>query len=106
MLIIQKSKVKLLNNQKNIYVGNYIKLIYEITDEFENKRVVDYWNYDKALRYFSNVEVDIKSNNERVKIDLSNNILAVEEGNSTITASFDGISDKIDLKIQKIPFRN
>ena len=61
-------KVKLLNNQKNIYVGNYIKLIYEITDEFENKRVVDYWNYDKALRYFSNVEVDIKSNNERVKI--------------------------------------
>lgn len=96
-------KVKLLNNQKNIYVGNYIKLIYEITDEFENKRVVDYWNYDKALRYFSNVEVDIKSNNERVKIDLSNNILAVEEGNSTITASFDGISDKIDLKIQKNP---
>ena len=96
-------KVKLLNNQKNIYVGNYVKLIYEITDEFENKRVVDYWNYDKALRYFSNVEVDIKSNNERVKIDLSNNILAVEEGNSTITASFDGISDKIDLKIQKNP---
>ena len=96
-------KVKLLNNQKNIYVGNYIKLIYEITDEFENKKVVDYWNYDKALRYFSNVEVDIKSNNERVKIDLSNNILAVEEGNSTITASFDGISDKIDLKIQKNP---
>ena len=96
-------KVKLLNNQKNIYVGNYIKLIYEITDEFENKRVVDYWNYDKALKYFSNVEVDIESNNERVKIDLSNNILAVEEGNLTITASFDGISDKIDLKIQKNP---
>ena len=27
------------------------------------------------FRYFSNVEVDIKSNNDRVKIDLSNNII-------------------------------
>ena len=96
-------QVKLLNDQKNIYVGNYVKLIYEITDELDNKRVVDYWNYDKALRYFSNVEVDLKSNNDRVKIDLSNNILAVKEGNSTITANFDGIIDKIDIKIQKNP---
>tara|TARA_B100000900_G_scaffold413886_1_gene438971 strand:+ start:9634 stop:11664 length:2031 start_codon:yes stop_codon:yes gene_type:complete len=96
-------KVKLLNGQRNIYVGNYVKLIYEITDELDNKRIVDYWNYDKALRYFSNVEVDLKSSNDRVKIDLSNNILAVEEGNSTITANFDGISEKIDIKIQKNP---
>ena len=38
-----------------------------------------------------------------MKIDSSNNILAVQEGNSTITATFDGVSDKIELKIQKNP---
>ena len=96
-------EVKLSVAQNKLYVGNYVPLVYEITDELNKKRIIDYWNYDKAYKYFSKVDVSIRSNNEKVKIDSSNNILAVQEGNSTITATFDGVSDKIELKIQKNP---
>ena len=37
--------------------------------DFENKRVIDYWNYGNASKYFSKVDVSLKSNNEKVKID-------------------------------------
>ncbi len=96
-------EVKLSVAQNKLYVGNYVPLVYEITDELNKKRIIDYWNYDKAYKYFSKVDVSLSSNNKKVKIDSSNNILAVQEGNSTITATFDGVSDKIELKIQKNP---
>jgi len=96
-------KVKLSIAENNLYVGNYIPLVYEITDELDKKRIIDYWNYDKAYKYFSKVDVSLRSNNGKVKIDSSNNILAVQEGNTTIIATFDGITDKIELKIQKNP---
>ena len=96
-------KVKLSVAEDKLYVGNYIPLVYEITDELDKKRIIDYWNYDKAYKYFSKVDVSLRSNNGKVKIDSSNNILAVQEGNSTITATFDGITDKIELKIKKNP---
>ena len=76
-------EVKLSVAQNKLYVGNYVPLVYEITDELNKKRIIDYWNYDKAYKYFSKVDVSIRSNNEKVKIDSSNNILAVQEGNST-----------------------
>ncbi len=94
-------EIKVSTNEENIYEGNYVKLIYEITDEFDNKRVIDYWNYGNASKYFSKVDVSLKSNNEKVKIDESNNILAIEEGNSKISVVFDGLSATIDLKIKK-----
>jgi len=96
-------KIKLLTNQKSIYVGNYVRLTFEITDEFDNKRIIDYWNYDKAQRYFANVGVTLISSNNKIKIDSSNNILAIQEGNTVITANFDGVTDKIDLHIKKNP---
>jgi hypothetical protein len=96
-------EIKVSTNEENIYEGNYVKLIYEITDEFENKRVIDYWNYGNASKYFSKVDVSLNSNNEKVKIDESNNILAIEEGNSKISLVFDGLSATIDLKIKKNP---
>ena len=95
--------VKLLTDQKSIYVGNYVKLTFEVTDEFDNKRIIDYWNYDKAQRYFANVGVNLTSSNDKIRIDSSNNILALEEGNTSITANFDGVTDKIDIYIQKNP---
>ncbi len=95
--------VKLLTDQKSIYVGNYVKLTFEVTDEFDNKRIIDYWNYDKAQRYFANVGVNLRSTNDKIRIDSSNNILALEEGNTSITANFDGVTDKIDIYIQKNP---
>ena len=55
--------VKLLTDQKSIYVGNYVKLTFEVTDEFDNKRIIDYWNYDNAQRYFANVGVNLTSSN-------------------------------------------
>ena len=95
--------VKLITDQKSIYVGNYVKLTFEVTDEFDNKRIIDYWNYDKAQRYFANVGVNIISSNDKIRIDSSNNILALEEGNTSIKANFDGVTDKIDIYIQKNP---
>ena len=95
--------VKLLTDQKSIYMGNYVKLTFEVTDEFDNKRIIDYWNYDKAQRYFANVGVNLTSSNDKIRIDSSNNILALEEGNTSITANFDGVTDKIDIYIQKNP---
>ena len=95
--------IRLLTNQKSIYVGNYVKLTFEITDEFDTKRIIDYWNYDKAKRYFANVGVTLTSNNNKISIDSSNNILAIEEGDATIKANFDGATDKIDINIQKNP---
>ena len=95
--------IRLLTNQKSIYVGNYVKLTFEITDEFDTKRIIDYWNYDMAKRYFANVGVTLTSNNNKISIDSSNNILAIEEGDATIKANFDGATDKIDINIQKNP---
>ena len=96
-------EIKVSTNEENIYEGNYVKLIYEITDEFENKRVIDYWNYGNASKYLSKVDVSLKSNNEKVKIDESNNILAIQEGNAKISVVFDGLSATIVLKIKENP---
>ena len=49
-------EVKLSLSDDNIYVGNYIPLVYEITDELNTKRIIDYWSYDVASKYFSEVE--------------------------------------------------
>ena len=96
-------EIKLSINDENIYIGNYVKLIYEITDELDNKRMVDYWNYENASKYFSKVGVTLSSSNKKVKIDESNNILAAEEGKTSIVVFFDGVSAKIDLEIKKNP---
>ena len=81
-------EIKLSINDENIYIGNYVKLIYEITDELDNKRMVDYWNYENASKYFSKVGVTLSSSNKKVKIDESNNILAAEEGKTSIVVFF------------------
>ena len=47
--------------------------------------------------------MNLTSSNNKIKIDSANNILAIEEGNTTITATFDGVTDKIDINIQKNP---
>tara|TARA_B100001996_G_scaffold239574_1_gene185200 strand:- start:615 stop:2651 length:2037 start_codon:yes stop_codon:yes gene_type:complete len=96
-------EVKLSLSDNNIYVGNYIPLVYEITDELNTKRKIDYWSYDVASKYFSEVDVSLTSSNDKIQIDESNNILALKEGSSSVIATFDGISGMIDLKIQKNP---
>ena len=66
-------------------------------------RIIDYWNSDVASRYFANVGFSIKALNNKIEIDDANNILALEEGVSTIQANVDGIKGKIDVKIEKNP---
>ena len=95
--------VRLLTDQKSVYVGNYVRLNFVVTDELDNKRIINYWNYDMVQKYFANVGVNLTSSNNKIRIDSSNNILAIEEGNTTITANFDGVTDKIDIYIQKNP---
>ena len=48
--------LKLYTNQKSIYVGNYVRLTFEISDEFDNKRIIDYWNYDRAQNILQMLE--------------------------------------------------
>ena len=78
-------------------------IVYEITDELNTKRVIDFWSTDVAAKYFSEVDMSLKSNNNKIEIDESNNILALEEGSSKIIASFDGIKGEIDIKVKKNP---
>ena len=96
-------EVKLSLNDENIYVGNYIPLVYEITDELDTKRVIDFWTTDVAARYFSKVDMLLTSSNNKIEIDESNNILALEEGSSSIIALFDGVKGEIDIKVEKNP---
>jgi len=98
---IKEVKLKLENN--SIYVGNYIPLVYEITDELDITRTIDYWSTDIASKYFSNISFSLNALNDRINIDNSNNILAVNDGISTIEADIDGIKGKIDVKILKNP---
>ncbi len=96
-------EVKLSLNDENIYVGNYIPLVYEITDELDTKRVIDFWTTDVAAKYFSEVDMSLTSSNDKIEIDESNNILATEEGSSSIIALFDGVKGEIDIKVKKNP---
>ncbi len=98
---IKEVKLKLANN--SIYVGNYIPLVYEITDELDITRTIDYWSTDIASKYFSNISFSLNALNERINIDSSNNILAVNDGFSSIEADIDGIKGKIDVRILKNP---
>tara|TARA_S200000501_G_scaffold377840_1_gene437738 strand:- start:348 stop:2384 length:2037 start_codon:yes stop_codon:yes gene_type:complete len=96
-------EVKLSVNENILYEGNYVPLSYEITDELNNIRKIDYWNYDDAFKYFLKAEVSLKASNDNIKIDGSNNILAFKEGATTLFVSFDGVTAKIELKIKKNP---
>ena len=98
---IKEVKLKLENN--SIYVGNYIPLVYEVTDELNVKRTIDYWNSDLASKYFSNISFSLSALNDKIEIDSSNNILALDEGISTIIADFDGVRGKIDVRVLKNP---
>ena len=99
-------EVKLSLNDENIYVGNYIPLVYEITDELDTKRVIDFWTTDVAAKYFSEVDMSLTSSNNKIEIDESNNILATEEGSSSIIALFDGVKGEIDIKVKKIQYQD
>ena len=65
-----------------------MRLNFVVTDEFDNKRIINYWNYDMVQKYFANVGVNLTSSNNKIRIDSSNNILAIEEGNTIITSQF------------------
>ena len=67
-------EVKLSLNSEKIFVGNYIPLQYEITDELNKTRIIDYWNSDVASKYFANVGFSIKALNDKIEIDDANNI--------------------------------
>lgn len=96
-------KVTLKLDDNSVYVGNYIPLIYEITDELDVIRTIDYWSSDIGSKYFSKVSFSLKALNDKINIDNSNNILAVKDGVSTIEADFDGIKGNINVNVLKNP---
>ena len=69
-------------------------------------RDIDYWKSDNAERYFSNLEFSITSDNNKLDIDESNNVLAVKPGSSTINIVFDGVKSSKNIIIKKNPVVN
>ena len=97
------AKVNLKLDNSPIYVGNYIPVVYEITDENNVTRTIDYWSADVAAKYFSKISFSIKSSSDKIEIDPANNILALKEGVSTIEANIGGVKGSISVKISKNP---
>lgn len=98
--------INILTGSNTIYNNTYIPLSYEITDEMGVTRDIDYWKSDNAERYFSNLEFSITSDNNKLDIDESNNVLAVKPGSSTINIVFDGVKSSKNIIIKKNPVVN
>ena len=98
--------INILTGSNTIYNNTYIPLSYEITDEMGVIRDIDYWKSDNAERYFSNLEFSITSDNNKLEIDESNNVLAVKPGSSTINIVFDGVKSSKNIIIKKNPVVN
>jgi len=98
--------INILTGNNTIYNNTYIPLSYEIIDEMGVTRDIDYWKSDNAERYFSNLEFSITSDNNKLDIDESNNVLAVKPGSSTINIVFDGVKSSKNIIIKKNPVVN
>ena len=80
-------EIKMLLKENSIYPGSYIPIKYEVIDEKGFIR--------------TNANFTLKSSNNIVEIDNLNNIKAIRTGKTTIEASFDGISNSINVEISK-----
>ena len=89
---VKYPKVKEINlaiNKDKIYAGTYVPISYEVIDEMGFVR--------------NNVNFSLKSSNNVLEIDPGNNIKAIKEGSTSLEASFDGITGKINMEVLKNP---
>ncbi|MEC7877926.1 MAG: hypothetical protein VX499_03075 [Bacteroidota bacterium] len=85
-------EIKLSINASKIYSGTYIPISYEVIDEMGFKR--------------NNVNFSLKSSNDILTIDDVNNVKAIASGSTTLEASFEGITGKINVEVLKNPVVN
>jgi hypothetical protein len=98
--------INILTGNQTIYTNTFIPISYEITDEMNVVRNIDYWKSDNAKKYFSNLVFSIKSSNNKIEVDESNNILAIKPGSATINVTFDGVKSSKNIVIKKNPVSN
>ena len=82
-------EIKLIIGSSKIYAGTYIPITYEVIDVMGFKR--------------SNVNFSLKSSSDILEIDNVNNIKAVSDGNTTLEATFEGITGSINIEVLKNP---
>ena len=98
--------INILTGNQTIYTNTFIPISYEITDEMNVVRNIDYWKSDNAKKYFSNLVFSITSSNNKIEVDESNNILAIKPGSATINVTFDGVKSSKNIVIKKNPVSN
>ena len=98
--------INILTGNQTIYANTLVPISYEITDEMNVIRSIDYWKSDDVQRYFSELEFSISSPSNKLDIDESNNILATKPGSATINVVFDGIKSSKNIVIKKNPVDN
>ena len=85
---VKYPKVKEINvtlNTNKVYTGTYLPISYEVIDEMGFKR--------------DNVNFSLNSTNDILSIDPINNIKAIKEGKTTLEATFDGITGRINIEV-------
>ncbi len=82
-------EIKISLNTDKVYTGTYLPISYEVIDEMGFVR--------------DNVNFSLKSSNNILSIDPINNIKAIEEGSTTLEASFEGISGILEIDVIENP---
>ena len=82
-------EIKLIIGSSKIYAGTYIPITYEVIDVMGFKR--------------NNVNFSLKSSSDILEIDNVNNIKAISDGNTTLEATFEGITGSINIEVLKNP---
>ena len=84
--------IKVSINSPKIYEGTYLPISYEVIDEMGFKR--------------NNVNFSLKASNDILHIDDVNNIKAISSGATTLEATFEGVTGKINIQVLKNPVVN
>jgi len=85
---VKYPKVKEINvslNTNKVYTGTYLPISYEVIDEMGFKR--------------DNVNFSLNSTNDILEIDPINNVKAIKEGKTTLEATYDGITGRINVEV-------
>ena len=89
---VKYPKVKEINvslNSDKVYTGTYVPISYEVIDEMGFKR--------------ENVNFSLTSSNDILSIDPINNVKALKAGKTTLEATFEGITGRINIEVIENP---
>ena len=82
-------EIKVSLNVDKVYTGTYLPITYEVIDEMGFVR--------------NDVNFDLNSSDGILEIDPINNIKAIKAGNTTLEATFEGITGRLNIEVIKNP---